>query len=73
MDNNTGREALETIDPRLLAEALRRARGPEPEASPETAPQLAAIVAAVQTGARDMFSLVTAAHRATLTDRRTVG
>ena len=63
MDTTVGSEGLETIDPRLLAEALRRARGLEPEASPETARQLAAIVAAVQQGARDMYSLVAAARR----------
>ena len=73
METGVGSETLETIDPRLLAEALRRARGLEPEASQETAAQLAAIVAAVQQGARDMFSLVSAARRATPSGAKRAG
>jgi len=65
MTMRVGIASLETVDPRLLAEALRRARGPEPEASPDTATQLEAIIAAAERGARDMYSLVSAARRAT--------
>jgi hypothetical protein len=57
---------LADIDPRLISEAFRRARERRSSIEIDSDALLSAIIAEAKRGARDLYSLVKAAERASL-------